>query len=74
MQVLETTGQVGRFSTSTPSDMPYKEMASQCEALQTGKQEKMSGFMSTQQLRESVISHPSHHDLNQPKNVKLPSS
>ncbi|KAK1267713.1 hypothetical protein QJS04_geneDACA015603 [Acorus gramineus] len=47
--VLETAGQVGRFSVCTAPDMPYKEMASHCEALLIGKQEKMSYFMNAQQ-------------------------
>ncbi|KAK1313502.1 hypothetical protein QJS10_CPA06g01533 [Acorus calamus] len=47
--VLETAGQVGRFSVCTAPDMPYKEMASHCEALLIGKREKMSYFMNAQQ-------------------------
>ncbi|KAA8520232.1 hypothetical protein F0562_014488 [Nyssa sinensis] len=66
--VLETTSQVGRFSLSTPSDMPYKEMANHCEALQMGKQQKISNFMSAQQIQECVMS-CSGHDSNQAKNM-----
>ncbi|GFZ02679.1 Uncharacterized protein Acr_15g0012870 [Actinidia rufa] len=62
--VLETSSQVGRVSISADSDLPYKEMASHCEALQMGKQRKMLAFMSSQQVQESVASH-SCHDLNQ---------
>ncbi|XP_062114862.1 protein SEMI-ROLLED LEAF 2-like [Humulus lupulus] len=54
--VLETRHQVGRVSVSTPNDMPYKEMAGQCEALQMGKQKKISTFMTAQQRQESSIS------------------
>ncbi|KAF4360994.1 hypothetical protein F8388_016803 [Cannabis sativa] len=54
--VLETRHQVGRVSVSNPNDMPYKEMAGQCEALQMGKQKKISTFMTTQQRQESSIS------------------
>lgn len=43
--VLETTHHVGRISVSTPSNMPYKEMALHCEALLAGKQQKISTFM-----------------------------
>lgn len=55
MQVLETNHQVGRVSVSTPNDMPYKEMAGQCEALQMGKQKKISTFMTAQHRQESSI-------------------
>ena len=43
--VSETTNHVGRISVSTPSNMPYKEMALHCEALLAGKQQKISTFM-----------------------------
>lgn len=55
MQVLDTAHQVGRFSVSTAPDLPYKEMASHCEALMMGKQQKMSHLM-TVQRQESVMS------------------
>ncbi|KAF9592741.1 hypothetical protein IFM89_017311 [Coptis chinensis] len=54
-QVLETACQVGRFSVSTAPDVPYKEMASHCEALLTGKQQKMSSFIHGQQKQEHLI-------------------
>ncbi|KAK9154874.1 hypothetical protein Sjap_002354 [Stephania japonica] len=54
--VLETAHQVGRFSVSTTPDIPYKEMASHCEALLTGKQQKMSTLVNAQQKRENLIS------------------
>ncbi|XP_051125298.1 protein SEMI-ROLLED LEAF 2-like [Andrographis paniculata] len=40
--VSVTTKEVGQDSTITPSDLPFKDMASQCEALQVGKQHVMS--------------------------------
>ncbi|KAM1139537.1 hypothetical protein FF1_039678 [Malus domestica] len=40
--VLETTHQVGRLSVSAATNMPYMEMAGQCEAIQMGKQQKLS--------------------------------
>lgn len=51
LQVLETTHHVGRISVSTPSNMPYKEMALHCEALLVGKQQKISTFMGTHPLQ-----------------------
>ncbi|PON74225.1 Coatomer beta subunit [Parasponia andersonii] len=65
--VLETGQQVGRVSVSTPNDMPYKEMAGQCEALQMGKQKKISTFMAAQQRQESSITISC--DYNQRKEV-----
>ncbi|XP_021724121.1 uncharacterized protein LOC110691493 [Chenopodium quinoa] len=52
--VLDSAHQVGRFSVSTAPDLPYKEMASHCEALMMGKQQKMSHLM-TVQRQESLI-------------------
>ncbi|KAL5982022.1 hypothetical protein ACLOJK_016090 [Asimina triloba] len=46
--VMETARQVGRFSVSTP-DVTYKEMASHCEALLVGKEQKMAVFLTAQQ-------------------------
>lgn len=60
---METTNQVGRFSFSNPNDMTYKEMAGHCEALLVGKQQKMSTFMSPQQVQESLVS-ISYHDYH----------
>lgn len=56
MQVLETAQQVGRFSVSSTPDVPYKEMADQCEALLVGKQQRMSAFMGVQQKPEISVS------------------
>ncbi|GKU88618.1 hypothetical protein SLEP1_g2859 [Rubroshorea leprosula] len=52
--VSETTNQVGRFSSSATTDMPYSEMAGHCEALLAGKQQKMSAFMSAQQSLDLI--------------------
>lgn len=49
VQVFDTAWKVGRFSVSTTSDVPFKEMANHCEALMMGKQQKMSVFANTQQ-------------------------
>ncbi|KAJ4833340.1 hypothetical protein Tsubulata_000564 [Turnera subulata] len=53
--VSETTHQVGRYSVSTPPDIPYMEMAGHCEALSLGKQQKMSVLMNVQQRQENSI-------------------
>ncbi|KAA3462063.1 Protein EFR3 [Gossypium australe] len=52
----ETAHQVGRQSVSAPPDMPYSEMAGNCEALLVGKQQKMYAVMSAQQNREGLVS------------------
>lgn len=69
LQVLETTHQVGRISVSTPSDMPYREMALHCEALLMGKQQKLSTFMGTHPLHGNSFSIPPSHDYNQGKDM-----
>ncbi|XP_061353917.1 protein SEMI-ROLLED LEAF 2-like [Gastrolobium bilobum] len=66
--VLETTHHVGRVSVSTPSNMPYKEMALHCEALLAGKQEKLSTFMGTHPIHGNSFSTPAL-DYNQGKDV-----
>ncbi|XP_058073685.1 protein SEMI-ROLLED LEAF 2-like [Magnolia sinica] len=66
--VLETARQVGRLSVST-YDVPYKEMASHCEALLVGKQEKMSVFMITQQKQGNLLSGPQQEQ----NGVEMPS-
>ncbi|KAM0981155.1 protein SEMI-ROLLED LEAF 2-like isoform X2 [Malus sylvestris] len=53
--VLETAHQVGRVSVSNAPDVPYKEMAGQCEALLLGKQQKMSNLMSSQPKQEYLM-------------------
>ncbi|EHA8590069.1 Protein EFR3 B [Cocos nucifera] len=64
-KVLETSWQDGRFSVSTTPDVPFKEMASHCEALLMGKQQKMSAFMSAQQKQEILFPDLLHdqHDM-----------
>ncbi|KAE8098791.1 hypothetical protein FH972_016828 [Carpinus fangiana] len=54
--VLETAHQVGRISVCTTPDVPYREMARNCEALLMGKQQKMSHVMIAQQKQESRMS------------------
>uniref|UniRef100_N1QUP6 Protein EFR3-like protein n=1 Tax=Aegilops tauschii TaxID=37682 RepID=N1QUP6_AEGTA len=44
--VSETSQIVGRLSVSTNQGLPFKEVASQCEALLIGKEKKLSAFMS----------------------------
>ncbi|CAI0404584.1 unnamed protein product [Linum tenue] len=53
--VSETTNQVGRSSVSTPPHIPYMEMAGHCEALSTGKQQKMSIVLAVHQRQESLV-------------------
>uniref|UniRef100_A0A3Q7EJ49 Cyclin-like domain-containing protein n=1 Tax=Solanum lycopersicum TaxID=4081 RepID=A0A3Q7EJ49_SOLLC len=50
--VSDTTIQGGRLSVST-SDMTFKDMAGHCEALQAGKQQKMSHLMIAQAPQEN---------------------
>ncbi|TKY48337.1 EFR3-like B [Spatholobus suberectus] len=50
--VLETARQVASFSTSS-TPLPYDQMKNQCEALVTGKQQKMSVIHSFKQQQES---------------------
>ncbi|KAL5719766.1 hypothetical protein ACHQM5_012507 [Ranunculus cassubicifolius] len=52
--VFETACQVGRLSVSTSPDVPFKEMTSHCEALLSGKQQKMSTFMHVQQKSDNL--------------------
>ncbi|KAH6824536.1 hypothetical protein C2S53_010350 [Perilla frutescens var. hirtella] len=54
--VSETTKEVAQLSFSAPSDMPFKDMASHCEALQIGKQQIMSNFMGTPLIEDSSSS------------------
>jgi len=66
LQVLETTHHVGRISVSTPSNMPYKEMALHCENLLAGKQQKISTFMGAHSLLANSFKIPLP-DYNQEK-------
>lgn len=51
-QVLETARQVASFPVSS-LPIPYDQMKSQCEALVTGKQQKMSVLQSFKHKQES---------------------
>ncbi|WOL19844.1 hypothetical protein Cni_G28646 [Canna indica] len=53
--VLETTCQVGRLSVANNCNVPFKEMAGNCEALMTGKQQKMSLFVGAQQKQDIFL-------------------
>ncbi|XP_027927693.1 uncharacterized protein LOC114184585 [Vigna unguiculata] len=50
--VLETARQVASFSTSS-TPLPYDQMKDQCEALEAGKQQKMSVIQSFKHQQES---------------------
>ena len=53
-QVLETAHQVGILPGSTGFDVPYMEMANQCEELTSSKQEKMFHLMNIQ-IEEQIL-------------------
>lgn len=55
VQVPDTTLQVGRFSVSTTSDVPFKEMAGHCKALVMGKHQKMSVLTGAQQKHDILL-------------------
>ncbi|KAF1897601.1 hypothetical protein Lal_00032358 [Lupinus albus] len=59
--VLDPSHQPGRISVSTAFDMPYEDMADNCEVLLIGKQ-NMSRLMSTQLKQECLVdsSLPNH--------------
>ncbi|KAF0931195.1 hypothetical protein E2562_002544 [Oryza meyeriana var. granulata] len=50
--VVETSQNVGRLSVSTNHDLPFMEVANQCEALLIGKQQKLSVCMSPHQKED----------------------
>ncbi|XP_062220474.1 protein SEMI-ROLLED LEAF 2-like [Phragmites australis] len=54
--VLETSAHVGRLSVSTNHDLPFKEVANNCEVLLTGKQQKLSVCMSVHQKEDGESS------------------
>ncbi|XP_066317316.1 protein SEMI-ROLLED LEAF 2-like isoform X2 [Miscanthus floridulus] len=62
--VLETSQHVGRLSVSTNQDLPFEEVANQCEALLIGKQQKLSVCMSVREKEdgESSIEQSSPQD------------
>ncbi|KAI9169077.1 hypothetical protein LWI28_006548 [Acer negundo] len=67
--ILETTHQFGRCSASAPPDMPFIEMAGNCEALITGKKQKMmSALLSFPQSQENLVN-ISTHENNQAENT-----
>ncbi|KAK9041398.1 hypothetical protein V6N11_016500 [Hibiscus sabdariffa] len=66
---LKTAYQFGRSPISTGPDLSYKEIACHCEALITGKQQKMSPLMSTQPRQDSLISLSFLHPDNMTKQV-----
>ncbi|MBA0687739.1 hypothetical protein Goari_015248, partial [Gossypium aridum] len=53
-EVLETAYQFGRSSVCTGPNMSYKEIAHHCEALVTGKQQKMSHLLSAQLRQDNM--------------------
>lgn len=55
MKVLETAHQVGRMSVSMEPEFSYKEMAHHCEALLTGKQQKMYNLMNSQHRQDNAL-------------------
>lgn len=64
-QVLETARQVASFSTSS-TPLPYDQMKNQCEALVTGKQQKMSvihSFKHQQKTKAIVLSSKSEVEV-----------
>lgn len=67
--VLDTAHQVGRFSVSTAPDLPYKEMASHCEALLRGKQQKMCNLMTTHRQESLTSFCVQHVDLETNRTV-----
>ncbi|KAL7120524.1 hypothetical protein ACP275_02G128100 [Erythranthe tilingii] len=68
--VSETTKEVVQLSSLTPSELPFKDMASHCEALQIGKHQVMSNFMAapllliqdSQDITEAHDKQPSDDD------------
>ncbi|XP_022152867.1 uncharacterized protein LOC111020492 isoform X2 [Momordica charantia] len=62
--ISDITNQVGRLSGSFPANMPYKEMAGNCEALSEEKQQKISNFMTP---KEASVGTFTHDDDNQEK-------
>lgn len=67
MQISDITNQVGRVSGSCPANMPYKEMAGNCEALSEEKQQKISNFVTPQPNKEGSVGTFTQDDDNQEK-------
>ncbi|PPD81423.1 hypothetical protein GOBAR_DD21657 [Gossypium barbadense] len=68
--VLETAYQFGRSSVCTGPNMSYKEIAHHCEALVTGKQQKMSHLLSAQ-LRQDNMTNQAGPIVEQTGNTNL---
>ncbi|XP_066305880.1 protein SEMI-ROLLED LEAF 2-like isoform X2 [Miscanthus floridulus] len=54
--VLETSQHVGRLSVSANQDLPFKEVANQCEALLVGKRQKLPVCMSVREKEDGESS------------------
>ncbi|RDX61011.1 Protein EFR3-like B, partial [Mucuna pruriens] len=64
--ISDTSNEAGRISVAVAYDMPYKDMAHNCEVLRMGKQ-NMSRMMSAQQKQECLMN---LHLENQDKDLK----
>lgn len=63
IQISDITNQVGRMSGSLPTNMPYKEMAGNCEALSEENQQKISNFITSQPTKQRSVKTSTHdHD------------
>lgn len=62
VQISDITNQVGRLSGSLPTNMPYKEMAGNCEALSEENQQKISNFITSQPTKEGSVGNLTHDD------------
>lgn len=65
-QVLETAHQVARLSMSTRSDVPFGEMAHQCQELSNEKQEKMFHLMNIQRKQVPITTSKSCYEEDKP--------
>lgn len=65
--VLETAHQVGRISLSNEPDFSYKEMTHHCEALLTGKQQRMYNLLNSQHRQDSALIRISQNSSEQDK-------
>ncbi|XP_022998840.1 uncharacterized protein LOC111493382 [Cucurbita maxima] len=62
--ISDITNQVGRVSGSLPTNMPYKEMAGNCEALSEENQHKISNFITSPPNKEGSVGNFNHNDEN----------
>jgi protein EFR3 len=70
---LETARQVASISTSS-TPLPYDQMKNQCEALETGKQQKMltiRSFKNQQETKAIVLSSENEEVSRQPVMVSI---